>query len=277
MLERKPQDVTILDIGIGRGGQIRALLRNPLARERVRTLRVIGIEPDSSSETGTGALEIARARILEAAAEAGIRASFVGISKRAEDLTNDDVHRARPEGFFLANAAFALHHIDFEGSGGNDRGELLALVRSVGASAIVLVEPDSNHFIDALQVRFLYAYRHYRTVALSLDAMLPPANAQLVWNEFFAPEILNIIANEAGDRTERHEEAQQWSTHLRKAGWENSGLDALVPRSGTPHGFSVDTDGPAFSLCFRDVALLSVLRGTCPKIRPAETLEDPRE
>ena len=44
--------------------------------------------------------------------------------------------------------------------------------------------------------------------------MLAPGDATLVWNEFFAPEVRNIVAHEGVRRVERHEELTRWASRL---------------------------------------------------------------
>jgi len=256
-----PTDVTLLEIGIGRAQQTRALLRNPSARRLIRSLRVIGVEPDSSSATGSGALELAEQNVREAAEEAGLAASFHPIAKRAEELTVDDIRSAGPVGLLLANAAFALHHVAEDGNGAPaNRDAVLRTLRNAGVQRLVLVEPDSHHFEDDLLVRFLYAFRHYASIAASLSGIMSVADGQLVWNEFFAPEVRNIIVHEGARRTERHEEIATWSDRLRRSGWEIEELRDLVPQSAAPPSFEVRTRQFGVSLCFTDVPLLSVLR-----------------
>lgn len=258
-----PGEVTLLDVGIGRGQQTRALLRNPSARSLIRALRVIGVEPDSSATTGTGALEIAEQNVLSAAREAGVPTSFHAIPKRAEDLTADDLRAAGPQGLLLANCAFALHHV---GEPGGDeparRDGVLRTLREAGVKELVLVEPDSNHFVDDPAVRFLFAYRHYGTIAASLSAIMSIADAQLVWHEFFAAEVRNVMIHEGLQRTERHEELASWTARLAHTGWSNVELRDLVPQSAAPAGFEVRNRAGGSSLCFRGVPLLSVIRAT---------------
>lgn len=252
-------EVTLIDVGIGRGGQLRALLRNPNARELFSSLHVVGIEPDSETAAGAGALELAREQVEQTAVEVGIEVQFTAISKRGEELTAADLPELRGE--IIANAAFALHHINHRGSGGLDRAGVLELLRDLGAQTLVLVEPDTNHFTDDLAARFLFAYRHYRTVSMSLRSMLAPADAFLVWSEFFAPEVRNVVGYDGDQRTERHEEAKVWADRMQRAGWKPQRPGALVARSGTPPGFALGQSAEACSLDFRGVPLLSVLWG----------------
>nr|WP_255215976.1 GRAS family protein [Pseudenhygromyxa sp. WMMC2535] len=252
-------DVTLIDVGIGRGGQVRALLRNPLARTRIRRLRVVGVEPDSDPGSGQGALQLAGAQVLDAAAEVGLEVEFIPVGRRAEALAASDFPELR--GHILANAAFALHHVPPAAAGGRERGDVLALLQELGAEKVVLTEPDSDHVEDRLPARLLFAYRHYRTVASSLAAMLPQADAVLVWTEFFAPEVRNVVGHEGVARTERHERSPTWAAHLRQAGWRVDTPHQLVPSAGAPPGFTLDESGSGFRLLFRGVPLLSVIRG----------------
>jgi len=255
-----PGPVTIIDVGIGRGGQIRALLRNPSARRLFTSVRVVGVEPDSSSDTGTGALELAEHNVLRTAQEVGIPATFHGIASRAEDLELGQLEAAGLTGTVIANSAFSLHHVPATDDPEGGRARVLRLLRRARVRAFVLVEPDSNHYEDDVLLRFPHAYRHYRTVSRSLHQLLSPGDASLVWNEFFAPEVRNVISHEGSERTERHEESASWLLRLHAADWQPQRVDGLVPQAAAPSGFTVDSRSSAFSLTFRGVALLSVMR-----------------
>ena len=256
----EPSDVTLVDVGIGRGGQVRALLRNPSARGLLRSLRVIGVEPDSSAETG-GALQLAEASVAEAALEARIPVTFAPIPKLAEALTADDIRAAAPRGRVIANASLSLHHVGLPEHGvAHGRDDVLATLRDAGCERVVLVEPDSDHFHDDFPLRLLYAYRHYGTLWRSLYVTLDPSDAQIVWNEFFAAEVRNVITHEGPLRVERHEEIQTWLGRLSASGFEVDTPDELVAPSAAPLGFEVASAGRACVLSYNGVALLGVVR-----------------
>jgi len=261
-----PGDVTLLDLGIGRGGQICSLLKHPWAHRLFRTLRVIGVEPDSAPGFGGvgGALELAEVNVLTTAADEGIPTTFVGIPKLAEDLTVADVAAAAPQGFLLANGSLSLHHVGLPAHGARGgRDDVLAVVREAGCERVVLLEPDSNHHGDDLTLRFLYAYRHYGTLLRSLYATLPVSDAMLVWSEFFAQEVRNVVTHDGADRVERHEEAETWRERLTTAGFVVDTPSELVARSATPAGFDVSDDAPTSGACtlsYGGVSLLGVLR-----------------
>jgi hypothetical protein len=256
-----PADVTLLDLGIGRGGQTRALLKNPWARRLIRSLHVIGVEPDSAPDAG-GALQIAQANVLAAAYEANIACTFAGIGKLAEHLTVADIAAARPRGVLLANGSLSLHHVGLPEHGApRGRGDVLAIVREAGFSRVVLLEPDTNHDEDELGLRFLYAYRHYGTIVRSLQATLAASDASLIFGEFFADEIRNVIAHDGAQRVERHEEAERWVERLEAAGFAVDTPAELVAPSAAPPGFEVVHTGRAATLRYDGVSLLGVLRG----------------
>lgn len=252
-------EVTLIDVGIGRGGQIRALLRNPVARRHISRLHVVGVEPDSDAQSERGALEFAARQVLDTAAEVGVEVTFTAVAKRAELLRVEDFPSMR--GRILANAAFALHHVVPSKPGELDRQAVLHLLHELGAETVVLTEPDSDHVEDRLPVRLLHAYRHYRSVAACLEATLETADAQLVWSEFFAPEVRNVIGHDGDGRSERHELSGTWARRLEGAGWQVETPRDLVPRAGTPGGFSLHESPWAFRLLFGGVPLLAVLRG----------------
>jgi len=257
---REPGEVTLLDVGIGRGGQVRALLRNPWARRLIRSLHVIGVEPDSSPDTG-GALQTAQVNVLAAAHEAGIPATFAGIGKLAEQVTLADLAAARPRGLLLASGSLSLHHIGLPEHGApRGRDQVLETIRAAGFRWIVLLEPDTNHDEDDLPLRFLYAYRHYGTLARSLHAALRSSDAFLVWSEFFGAEIRNVIAHDGALRAERHEEAERWVERLEAAGFVIDTPTELVAPSAAPAGFEVVHTGRAATLRYDGVSLLAVLR-----------------
>ena len=255
-----PSDVTLLDVGIGRGGQIRALLKNPWARRLIRSLHVIGVEPDASADTG-GALEVAEANVLGAADEAHVPTTFAGIPKLAEALTVADLRAADPRGVLLANASLALHHVGLPEHGARlGRAGVLATLHDAGYERVVLLEPDSNHFDDDLALRFLHAYRHYGTLSRSLQATLAPADAVLVWTEFFAQEVRNVITHDGPLRVERHEEHEVWLERLEEGGWVVDTPAELVAPSAAPAGFQVLFTGRACTLRYGGVSLLGVMR-----------------
>jgi len=255
-----PGEVTLVDVGIGRGTELRQLVRQLAVRKLARAVNVVGVDPDSSSAS-FGALEIAQDAVLEAAAEAGLPARFQAVPKVAEELTVADFHSAAPRGAFVAVCALSLHHVAVHGGHAlSGRDAVLRTLRAAGVESLVLVEPDSDHYVDALDARFLYAYRHYRTLARALRARLSPGDAVIVWSEFLAPEVRNVIGHDGVLRVERHEELSRWNQRLVDAGFVVDDVEG--PSSGlvAPPGFELVVNRDGCRVGFGGVPLLGVTR-----------------
>ena len=90
--------------------------------------------------------------------------------------------------------------------------------------------------------------------------MLSRGDASLVFSEFFAQEVRNVISHDGSLRVERHEETGTWIDRLSKAGWTVDTPAELVAPSAAPAGFTVVSDGKSCRLSFRTVNLLGVMR-----------------
>jgi GRAS domain family len=279
-----PKDLIVVDIGIGRASQHRALLESVRGRNLLKSFHVVGVDGDSSLlERGLsssfspreGALEIARAVVLDEADAAGVPSSFEAVPMLAEELTASELraaaYRSRHSrrvgdtcaARVVATSAFALHHlVDIGDQTLSARDAVLRTLRAAGARHVVLVEPDSDHFGNDLSLRFLHAYRHYRTVSQVLARSLSPDDADIVWNEFFAPEVRNVIAHDGVRRVERHEELSRWAERVEAAGFHVDDLAAIGRRIATPAGFEVQIDRTGLRLCFEGVSLVGVLRAS---------------
>ncbi len=256
-----PKDLVVVDIGIGRGSQYRALLEGVRGRNVLRSIRVVGVDG--------GPLETARRVVLDWAADVGVPATFDGLPMLAEELTAaelSDVSRrgcAGEQTPFVATAAFALHHVvDVGDHTLAARDGVLRTLRAAGARHVVLVEPDSNHFENDLSLRFLHAYRHYRTVSAALARSLSASDAHVVWSEFFAPEVCNVITHDGLHRVERHEELTRWAERATAAGFRIDDLREVAARVAAPEGFEVHADASGLRLYFEGVSLLGVLRAS---------------
>ncbi len=259
-----PGDVTLLDLGIGRGGQICALLKHPWALRRFRTLHVIGVEPDSAPGPGGGPAPSSSPRSTcsppprrrASPPPSPASPSWRRISPSPTSPT------PRRGGSCSPTAASACTTSACPRTAPRAAATtFLAVVRDAGCARVVLLEPDSDHLGDDLTLRFLYAYRHYGTLFHSLCATLDASDAMMVWSEFFAQEVRNVTTHEGAQRVERHEEAEAWRERLRSAGFVVDTPPELVARSAAPAGFEVGGAGGTCTLSYEGVSLLGVLRG----------------
>ncbi len=93
-------------------------------------------------------------------------------------------------------------------------------LRAVEPSALVLVEPSSDHATDSLSQRFHNAWHHFSHNFELVDQLgLPPRERNGI-KLFFGREVEDIVgAVDDSQRYERHEHVDTWLERLRRAGF----------------------------------------------------------
>jgi SAM-dependent methyltransferase len=247
------QHPTVIDVGIGTGRQVVALLEAMTASETLpAALTVIGIEPSEFC------LDLAHQNVADAARKAGLPVTFRPFLRAAEAITFDEWHaiKAACTGRPVINASFALHHVGDVG-GKDVRNDLLRRLRWLDPKLLVLSEPNVHHYEKDFLRRFHNCWEHFRAAFAAVDgttAALCDKNALKVC--FFGREIADILANAEEQRSERHESTASWLARLAETGWD-ARYDGELPDAGeviTPR----KKDGYA-SLDFRGAPLVSVL------------------
>jgi hypothetical protein len=250
---RGDQHPTVIDVGIGTGRQVVALLEAMAASKTLpEALTVIGIEPSAFC------LELAQKNIAEAARQARLPVTFRPFLGAAEAITVDAWHaiRAACTGRPVINASFALHHVGDVG-GKDVRNDVFRRLRWLDPKLLVLSEPNVHHYEKDFLSRFHNCWEHFSAAFAAIDrteAADHDKNALKVC--FFGREITDILANPEEQRSERHESTASWLRRLAETGWEAC-YDGELPSAGeviTPR----KKDGYA-SLDFREAELVSVL------------------
>ena len=209
---------TILDIGIGNGGQVKKLL-DVLAGKggKLKTVQIIGLDPVEKN------LGEARLRIERAAKKYPFKVDFRPLRTLVEELTDDDLHSIRDsaEGNLIINSAFAFHHTGHPLNDSRDRTELLRRLASLKPRILTLVEPNSNHDSEELTKRVHNSWEHFGNVfALVDEAAIDASHKYLIKGKFFAREIKDIFGVSDHFRCERHELYDAWLLRLFKAGFK---------------------------------------------------------
>ncbi|NER79696.1 MAG: GRAS family protein [Leptolyngbya sp. SIO1D8] len=208
-------EVTLIDIGIGTGRQMVALLHQ-LARQRVRPqrLHMIGIEPVKQS------LSLAQQNILNLAHELQIQVDFTSFCKEIEALNGNDWQWLtawcdRP----IINASFALHHIcDVDGQ--DVRTSILRRLRQLNPSLIVLSEPNADHLESDFLTRFSNCWRHYVGIFQVIEALeIDQVSKDGLKAGFFGREVIDVLKVDNTARIERHETAASWVNRLQQSGY----------------------------------------------------------
>jgi hypothetical protein len=244
---------TVIDVGIGTGRQMVALLDSLCATGRLpKRMTVIGIEPSDFC------LRLAEQNLREAAARLGVGLSFHAQRSAVEELTDEDWARlaALCKGRPAINASFALHHVGDVG-GSDVRDEVLLRLRSLRPLALVLSEPDVDHLERRFLVRFDNCWRHFATTFVAIDRLtIPKCDQDALKVQFFGREIADILGSPDDTRSERHESASSWLRRLKRTGYE-ARMNVELPPSGPV--IDVCNRGDRASLEFADEPLVAVL------------------
>jgi len=203
------EEVSLLEIGIGTGRQVLALLELLEYRKALpRTLTIYAIEPMAD------VLETAKVTISQVCCRMGVELVFHAIPRFVEQLSAEEWKSLIAyRGSLCVNAAFALHHIH------GDRDQTLRNIRELNPSVIVLSEPNSDHHEPDLAKRFENAWAHFGAVFAFIDQLQLSPEETISLKLFFFREIEDMIGNDEETRYERHERVETWVKRLQTAGF----------------------------------------------------------
>lgn len=246
---------TIVDIGIGNGGQVKRLL-DGLADQRggLEEVQVVGLDPAEKNLADAGALLERSARDYPFGVE------FRPLCAMVEQLGDADLEaiRAGAKGGLVINSAFALHHSSHPLNDQQTRTELLRRLAALRPLALTLIEPHSNHDTEELVKRVHHSWEHFGNVfALVDEAAIEVSHKYLIKGKFFAREIRDIFGVSDHFRCERHEPYDSWLLRLFKAGYrplETDGLSVALP----PHCRCELSEG-LVRLDYRDTTIVAVM------------------
>lgn len=206
------EEVSLLDIGIGTGRQVVALLSLlETKRSLPRKLNLYAIEPMAD------ALELAKQSVAAQCTRLGVELNFHAYPRFVENISEKEwTSLIPPAGNLLVNASFALHHIH-----GCEavRGHTLQKIRALRPLAVVLSEPDSDHFEPDVTIRFENCWEHFETIFTFIDELRLSEAETIQMKLFFLREIEDIVGNREDSRFERHEKAEKWILRLGHAGF----------------------------------------------------------
>ncbi|MFN4144911.1 MAG: GRAS family protein [Runella sp.] len=237
----KCKKAVLADIGIGTGVQVANILGSLRQQPGLLTqLTVVGVEPFGNALTT--AVENMKAKRNQLPFELHVRTA----NAFAENLSPNDWQQLLPAHYdgLCINASFALHHIRTE----RQRLETLTCLNALHPTALILTEPNSDHFTRDYARRFANAAHHYGILFEVIDrlAILPKEKTAL--KLFFSREIDDILGLPEDVRVEKHSATYQWSKWLKDSGFELSKppLHQVIPplnmaeiRSDLPQRYGV--------------------------------------
>jgi histidinol-phosphate aminotransferase len=258
-------DVYLLDLGIGSGLQWFRLMELLAALPGEKpVLHLTGIDlSDSTSPDPLQKLKETGERLSLHAQQLGLAFSYTCIGTRLEDFDLTSLSIS-PSQTLVVNAALTLHHLADElVSQPDQRDRVLQQIRTLQPAVLTLTEPDSEHNRLDFLPRLRESLRHYHTVFDVLDALLPPdmPERQIIEQEFFGREIMNVIACEGSARVERHERDEAWQRRLIRNGFkpapqQDIGLE-LAQELALHPSFSLVPNGAGYTLHWKGENIIS--------------------
>jgi len=251
-------EVHILDLGIGAGLQWLHLLEMLASRPGgAPKVRITGVDIPAAEGAPEARLVETGERLQQHAAQLGIEFSYTYLAARLEDVYLQDLYFA-PSETLVVNAAFTLHHLPDQLLGLPDqRDRVLQQIKQLQPKVFTLTEPDSEHNNLHFVPRLRESLRHYYTVFDVLDTVLPPQlpERQIIEQEFFGREIINVISCEGAARVERHERNAAWQRRLARTGFRPYTYAALAPQIvdylQLHENFTLVKNGAGYSLCWK--------------------------
>jgi hypothetical protein len=246
---------TMMDIGIGNGGQVKKLL-DMLAHRRgkLESVQVIGLDPVEKNLAEAGA------RLEKAKEGYPFEVVFHPMCTMVEDLTDADLQsiRQRSKGNLIINSAFAFHHTSHPLNDHRMRTALLGRLASLHPLILTLVEPSSNHDTEELAKRVHNSWEHFGNVFALVDqASIDVSHKYLIKGKFFAREIRDIFGVSDHFRCERHEPYDSWLLRLFKAGYKPLSLGE--PSVRLPSYCQFDVSDGLVRLKYRDITIVAVM------------------
>lgn len=205
----------LLEIGIGKGGQVVSLLR-ALARDpgEIERVRIIALDPNRT------VLTEALAAIDEIRPELPFAIELYPLVKLIEVCEDADYagFEELAEGSLSINAAYTLHHTAHRDA--EMRTRLLRSLRGLKPRAFTLVEPSSDHDTEHLTRRMHHCWQHFSSVFELVDRSDASPDEKFAIKEgFFGREVRDILGTSDAFRCERHETLESWLLRLKKAGF----------------------------------------------------------
>ncbi|PRY14237.1 histidinol-phosphate aminotransferase [Pontibacter ummariensis] len=258
------REVHVLDLGIGSGLQWLHFLEVLAMRPGTApSIRITGIDIPAPGGAPDHKLQLAGEMLQRHAVSLGLHLTYTPIPARLEEINLQELDFA-PTETLVVNSALTLHHLPDQLLTQPDyRDRILQQIRALEPKVLTLTEPDSEHNRLKFLPRLRESLRHYRTVFDVLDTLLPPMlpERQIIEQEFFGREIINVVSCEGHARVERHERQEAWQQRLIRNGFLPAPLlplpEALAGLHGLHASFSVKENGAGYSLCWKETAVVA--------------------
>ena len=248
---RNRETGVLFDIGIGKGKQYQALFEMLKGNTRLKTVTVIGLDPDEGN--------VKDAETLLCGGDWGFEVSYLGITDFIETMPETywkQLESLSPEGLFI-NGAYALHHIAHETGDRSFRGNIIRRLGELKPVLFTLLEPNSDHDEENLSRRLRNCWNHFSVVFDLVDQSDIESEVKyMVKQKFFAREMEDMFGNNDFLRSERHEPVENWVIRLHQAGLQGYPTDDV--EVNLPSYCSFEKSEGCIELGYRDTSLVAV-------------------
>lgn len=154
------------------------------------------------------------------AASFNVPFSFNVLPVDLPELTAAMVKREEGE-LVLVNCSLRLHSLmDETVTPSNPRGAVLRTMRQLQPALATLVEQNTNHNSPFFLSRFLEALHYYALLFDALDTSVADSEERRLFErQVLGRAIVNVVAAEGQERTERQEPLGHWQRRVQRAGF----------------------------------------------------------
>jgi hypothetical protein len=213
-------EITILDIGIGRGLQIEKLLREIDKKPQVEKVTLIGIEIFKP------ALDFTTQCMISLSKELHFDLNFIPLHSSIEAIDFRLLASKIPykSTLFMVNASLCLHHVQSK----EQRLNLLREINSFQPEIFTLIEPNTDCFTNDFEKRLENAFEHFNALYQYIDTLDLLIEQKMGLKQFFSTEFFDAIALPEAYRFEKYQTGEQWIEIGEMAGFHPKNLSKIA-------------------------------------------------
>ncbi|KAK4785760.1 hypothetical protein SAY86_002449 [Trapa natans] len=235
---QKASVLHIIDFGVGFGFQWPILIQKLGERDGgPPKLRITGIELPQPGFRPAQGIEEAGRRLAQYCERFNVPFEYMGLpSRNWEDIKMDDL-KLRSGEMIAVNCLMRFRNfLDDVTNGHIPKDALLNLIRRIKPDIFVNMVLNAPCNAPYFMRRFKESLFHHSAIYDMFDTTIPSEykdseEREVLENDFYGREIMNIVACEGPDRVERPESYKQWQVRHTRAGFKQLPLDeAMIKR-----------------------------------------------
>ncbi|KAL2239572.1 scarecrow-like protein 14 [Sesamum indicum] len=214
----------IVDFGILYGFQWPALIQ--FLSERTGgppKLRITGIELPQPGFRPADRVEETGCRLAKYCERFGVPFEYQAIATQNWEKIKIEDLKIEPGEVLVVNCLFRFGRLlDETVMVESPRDAVLNLIKKMKPDIFVNAVTNGSYSAPFFVTRFREALFHYSALFDMFDATLPRDNPHRInfEQDFYGPEVINVIACEGAERVERPETYKQWQVRCRRAGFK---------------------------------------------------------